>query len=79
MQRLYDWRGKFAIKAVNEVAAFFREKNVASNSAEDIEWRAHYATHALGPGLPFMYRNGDPKVQILHPFVRLAHKPGPTD
>lgn len=62
MQRFYDWRGKFAVKGVNAVAAYFEEQDVASKGVEDTQWRAKYATHALGPGLPFMFAKGDPKV-----------------
>ena len=64
MQRFYEWRGKFAQKAVSAVAAFFEAENVLSKSAEDQKWRANYAEWALGPGLPFIYANENPKVRF---------------
>jgi hypothetical protein len=66
MQRFYDWRGKFAKRAVTILAAFFEAEDVASKSADDKKWRADYAKWALGPGLPFIYAGGDPSVYFFH-------------
>jgi hypothetical protein len=62
MQCFYNRRGKFTTKAVNTVAAFFKEHHITSKSDEDIKSHAEYVAWTLGPGLLFMFVNGDPKV-----------------